>query len=238
MILTLAAILLISTVTCAGSLYARRFNSPDALIAMYVLFVALSQIIASKIAMFDLGLVQVMAPAAVLIFAVTFLVTDIVNEKFGRKTTYRMILIALASQIVMLGFLALGGALKPAPFWDGQPAWDRLFGIVPRITIASWVTFVVSETLDAYLYEAIRRRTGGKHLWARNALSSIPSLTVDTVVFVSLAFAFTDVPLWGLMKGQFATKYLVCLMNIPFMYLNRFIMGPRNTDADYVLISG
>lgn len=227
MILTITAILLISLVTCIGSLYARKFRRPDALIALYVLFVALSQIIASKIAQFDLGFVSVTAPAAVLIFAVTFLITDIVNEKFGRRTVHYMIFLTLITQVIMLGFLYLGGALPPAPFWDGQPAWDRLFGVVPRITIASWVTFVISENLDAILFAVVRKITKGRHLWARNVLSSAISLTVDTVVFVTLAFAGSGMPLWIIMKGQFLTKYAVCLLNIPFMYLNRALLGPR-----------
>lgn len=231
MSLTLLAIILISAVTCAGSWYARRFNRPDGLIALYVLFTSLSQIVASKIALFDVGFTTVTAPAAVLIFAVTFLITDIVNEKFGRKMTHHMIFITFVTQVVMLGFLYLGGILPPAPFWTGQQAWDTLLGVVPRITLASWATFIVSENLDAILFAWIRRLTGGKHIWMRNAFSSIPALTVDTLLFVSLAFAGTDLPLWPIMTGQFVTKYLVCILDIPFMYVNRWILGPR-TAAD------
>lgn len=182
---------------------------------------------ASKIAEYDLGFTSVTAPAAVLIFAVTFLITDIVNEKFGRRAVHYMIFITFITQVIMLGFLYLGGALKPAPFWDGQPAWDRLFGIVPRITIASWITFLISENLDAILFAVVRKITKGRHLWARNVFSSVPALTIDTLVFVTLAFAATGLPLWAIMKGQFFTKYLVCLINIPFMYLNKWILGPR-----------
>lgn len=225
MVTTLLAIVLVSAVTCIGSLYARRYGSPEGLIALYVLFVTLSQIIASKIALFDIGVATFTAPAAVVIFAVTFLITDIVNERFGRSTTYRMIAIAFATQIVMLAFLALSNSLEPAPFWDGQDAWKRVFGIVPRIMLASWATFLVSENLDAFLFDILRRMTGGRHLWMRNVVSSALSLSVDTVLFVSLAFAGTDMPLWELMKGQFIAKYLVCLADIPFMYLNRWALG-------------
>lgn len=225
MLLTILIIVVITAFTLAGSFYARLFNRPDGLIGLYVLFTALSQIMAAKIATYDLGLIQVQAPAAVLVFSVTFLLTDIVNEKFGQKQVHIMIFLTLVTQIAMVVFLYIGGKLAPAPFWNGQAAWDALFGIVPRITFASWLTFIVSENLDAWLFSLFRRFTKGKHLWARNVFSSIPSLTVDTVLFVTLAFAGTGIPIWAIMKGQFITKYLVGLLNVPFMYLNKSILG-------------
>jgi hypothetical protein len=236
-LLTSLSILLISLVTCIGSLYARLFRRADGLIALYVLFVTLSQIVASKIAVFNLGFTSVTAPAAVLIFAVTFLITDIVNEKFGRVTVHHMVFLTWIMQIVMLIFIQLGGALEPAGFWDGQEAWNRLFGVLPRIILASWITFLISENLDAILFAVVRKVTGGRHLWARNVFSSAIALSVDSLVFCTLAFGWTDIPLWPIMKGQFLTKYLVCILNIPFMYLNRLLLGPRLVDERATRIS-
>lgn len=218
------AIALISLFTVFGSWYARKYNRSDAHIALYVIFIALSQIMAAKIAEFDLGFTTVSAPAAVLVFAVTFLITDIVNEKFGRHETHRMIFLAFVTQVAMVLFLYIATILKPASFWSGQDAWNLIFGLVPRITLASWLTFLVSENLDAYLFQIIKKITHGKHLWARNVFSSLISLTVDTVLFVLLAFYGTGLPLWALMMGQFITKYLVAIIDIPFMYLNRWVM--------------
>jgi uncharacterized integral membrane protein (TIGR00697 family) len=221
---TLSIIVLISLFTIFGSLYARKYQKPDAIIALYVIFIALSQILAAKIAVFDLGFAEVTAPAAVLIFAVTFLITDIVNERFGRKETHRMIFIAFITQVVMIAFIYIGTYLQPAPFWQNQSAWELIFGLVPRITLASWAAFLVSENLDAYLFASIKRLTRGNYLWLRNVGSSIISLSVDTLLFVTLAFYGTGLLLWPLMVGQFLTKYLVAIIDIPFMYLNRWIM--------------
>jgi len=216
--------IVISAFTIFGSWYARKYNKSDALVGLYVIFIALSQILASKIALFDFGFAQFTAPAAVLIFAVTFLMTDIVNEKFGRKETHKMILIAFVTQVAMIVFIYIGNYLTPAPFWENQDAWVSIFGLVPRITLASWIAFLVSENLDAYLFAVLKKITKGKHLWLRNVGSSIISLSVDTVLFITLAFYGTGVPLWALMIGQFVTKYLVAIVDIPFMYLNRWVM--------------
>lgn len=226
MLFTLFLIVLVSSFPLLGAWYARRYERVEALVALYVTFAALSQIMASKISAFDLGIRLVYAPAAVLVFAVTFLMTDIVNEKFGRRKVHEMIFITFLTQVALVVFLWIGRILPPAPFWTHQDAWDTLLGVVPRITFASWLTFLVSENLDAWLYSFVRRLTGGKWLWMRNVFSTIPSLTIDTVLFVTLAFWGTGIPLLPLILGQFASKYLVGIIDIPFMYLNRALLGP------------
>ena len=219
----LAWIIGITSFTFFGAWYARKYNKADALIALYVIFVALSQIIAAKIAKFDLGITTVTAPAAVLIYSVTYLFTDIVNEKFGRIEVHKMIFIAFVTQVAMVFFLWLATIITPAPFWGNQKAWETIMGLVPRITGASWVAFLASENFDAWVFDVFRRLTKGRYLWMRNAFSSLPALTLDTFLFISLAF-YGVMPLWSLIEGQIATKYLVGLVNIPFMYFNRWVL--------------
>lgn len=226
------SIIAISTVPLVGAWYARTFQRKDGLVALYVVFAAMSQIMAAKIALFDFYFFNFTAPAAVVVFAVTFLMTDIVNEKFGQRAVHEMILITFATQIAMTLFLWIGGALPPAPFWQNQSAWDSFLGVVPRITFASWLTFLVSENLDAWLFASLRRLTKGRHLWLRNVFSSIPALTIDTLVFVPLAFYGSGIPLWPIIMGQFALKYVVGIINIPFMYLNRWVAGERIESID------
>jgi hypothetical protein len=219
----------ITSFTLLGAWYARRFERPDALIGLYVVFVALSQIVAAKVAEYDLGFVTVTAPAAVLIYSVTYLFTDIVNERFGRREVHKMILIAFVTQLAMVFFIWLGTELPPAPFWKDQQAWETIVGVVPRITVASWVAFLVSENLDAWIYDVFRRLTKGRYLWMRNAFSSIPALAIDTLLFISIAF-WGRLPMIPLIEGQLYTKWLVGLINIPFMYFNRWIMFQRPKD--------
>ena len=77
-------IAVITAFTLFGSWYVRKYNRPDALIGLYVSFVLISNIIAFKLSSFNLGFTTVYSGAAILIFSVTFLFTDIVNERFGR----------------------------------------------------------------------------------------------------------------------------------------------------------
>ena len=79
-------------------------NSPDVAIALFVMYLAISQVLASKIGDFSVGDWPISAPTAVLIFPFTFQITDVVNEYFGQKETHRMIFIAFISQILMVFF--------------------------------------------------------------------------------------------------------------------------------------
>lgn len=216
-------VLLVSALTVFGAWYARKFGRADALIGLYVAFILFSNIAASKISVFDFGFAQFFAPAVVVIFSVTFLLTDIVNEKFGRAETQRMILIAFVSQVAVTAFSLLVLSLPPAPFWAGQQALEGIFGLVPRIMVASWVAFLASENLDAYIFDWFKKKTKGKHLWLRNAFSSIPAMVVDSALFVSIAF-FGVQPVLPLIIGQTAIKWIIAVINVPFMYLNRRIM--------------
>lgn len=213
----------ITSFTVLGSWYAKKFNKPDLLIGLYVTFVLVAQILAVKISTFNLGFTTFYGPSGVLVFSITYLLTDIVNEKFGRKETHKMILIAFIAQIAMVFFLWLGVIFPPAPFWTMQSAWEQIFNMVPRITLASWVAFMVSENFDAMVFDWFKKLTKGKYLWTRNVFSSIPALLLDSLIFIPLAFSGT-MPIMPLIIGQTLVKWIVGFINIPFMYINKAIL--------------
>jgi len=221
--LLLLWIIIVTSFTLIGSWYARKYNKSDLLIGFYVTFILVAQILAAKISVFDLGFKTFFGPSGVIVFSVTYLLTDIVNEKFGKKETQKMIWIAFASQVAMVIFFWLGMRLQPAPFWTLQTSWEQIFNLVPRITFASWIAFLVSENFDVYVYSWFKKLTDGKHLWARNVFSSIPALLLDSLIFIPIAF-LGIVPVWPLVVGQTAIKWLVGLINVPFMYLNKAVL--------------
>ena len=223
-------ILLVSSFSIVGAYYARKYNRPDALIALYVTAVIFANLTASKAVTFDFGFTQLFTPVAVLIFAITFLLTDIVNERFGRKETQRMILIALFAQVATVLFSYLIVKSEPAPFFQNQQAFESIFGSVPRIIFASFVAFFVSENFDAYIFHWFRKLTKGKHLWMRNAFSSLPAMFLDSVLVVFIAF-YGVLPVIPLIIGLSVTKWLVGIIDIPFMYLSRAVMGKHTSES-------
>jgi uncharacterized integral membrane protein (TIGR00697 family) len=212
-------------VSVLGATYmARRTGRPDALTALFVTLVLVSNLVAAKIVGFNFLITTLYAPAATIFFSVTFLLSDIINERFGRGEAQRAIVMGGLAQAAFIAFTYIALALDPAPFFNGQMALEVVLGAVPRIAAASLVTFFISEMLDAYLYSWFRKQTEGRHLWMRYAFSSLPAMLIDSVVFVVLAFAGVQ-PLLPLIIGLTVIKYLVGLVNAPLMYAARAVLN-------------
>ncbi|MFX0149981.1 MAG: queuosine precursor transporter [Candidatus Hodarchaeota archaeon] len=258
LIVSLGIFFLLGLVTYVGAWYTVKSDSPRALLGIYILFLTLAQFFAAKIAEFDLGLVHIpfigsllsnlgiipifTAPVGVIVFPFTLQVTDMVNEKFGRKAVYEMIWIALVSQVIMVFLLIFAGFLPAA---GDDPLIP--FAIVPAITLASWISFLISERFDAWIYDIIRSwiqkrvdvgNEWWKYLWIRNVVSDILSLGLDSILFIPLAFfIFPSIQqifnpsievisidfMLTLIVGQLITKWFLGLIDTPFMYLTRWI---------------
>lgn len=211
-------------VSVMGATYmARRAGRPDALVALFVTLVLVSNLVAAKIVGFNFLITTLYAPAGTLFFSVTFLLSDIINERFGRAEAKRAIVMGTLAQVAFIAFTYIALRATPAPFFAGQVAFEVVLGAVPRIAAAGLITFFISEMLDAYLYSWFRKLTEGRHLWLRYALSSLPAMLIDSVLFVTLAFAGVQ-PLMPLIVGLTVVKYLVGLANAPLMYAARAVL--------------
>ncbi len=262
LIVSFGVFIVLGLVTYVGAWYTAKSNSPRALIGIYILFLTLAQFFAAKIAMFDMGLelvpligtfltdvdiIPIFAPVGVIVFPFTLQVTDMVNERFGRKAVYEMIWIALVSQVVMVFLLILAGFLPAAGDDPLVP-----FAIVPAITLASWISFLISERFDAWIYDKLRSwihaksdagKDWWKYLWIRNVFSDILSLGLDSIIFIPLAFlilpsiqktfdASIEVATFDfiitLIIGQLITKWFLGIIDTPYMYLTRWIYNKKS----------
>jgi len=215
--------------------YIKIQKREDVAIAFFVLFLAMSQILAAKIGDFSIGDFKIRAPVAVLIFPFTFQITDMVNENFGQRATHRMIFIAFITQIFMTIFIWFSIEMSSAPYWgfdwgsdpaEAQKWWSNFLGSTVRITAASWIAFIITENLDAILFARFKKYTKDKNLWLRNVLSDVPTLAIDSLIFVSIAFGgvMPFQVISSIIWGQILTKWFFGVIDTPFMYLSRGII--------------
>ena len=113
-----------------------------------------------------------------------------------------------------------------------------VFGLVPRITIASLTGFLISQNLDVFLYHYIWGKTGssGAKLWLRNNGSTLTSQAVDTVIFTTLAFwgVYPTNVFFSILATTYLFKAVVALLDTPFIYMARAIVPAderRGLDA-------
>jgi len=198
-----------------------------ALTGFYVIYLGASQILATRIINFDLGFYTFHAPAAVFIYPFIAQVIDMINEVYGRRLAHTAIIIALATQVLLVIFIAMTNSLRPAPFFKFEEAWASLFGLSIRITSASWIAFIVCSNLDAFVFDKLKKRFLNKeskfkysvlinpYIWLRSSVSDALDLTLDSLIFVTLAY-YGVMPLIPLIIGQIVSKNIIGFVDNPW----------------------
>jgi uncharacterized integral membrane protein (TIGR00697 family) len=241
LILIPIVIVSLTVATVSIAFYVRKYNSSEAITAIYVIYLALSQILAIKVV--DFGF-NISAPAAVVIFPFVFQLTDTMNEHFGKKATYRMILIGFITQVLMTFFIYIGTDLNPSlSDWiipgytpvELEAAWDTFFGLQFGIITASWVAFLASNFFDSWFYAWVKSKTKEKALWLRSIVTDIPSLAIDSCIFITINFGLFQ-GLWFLVPQlilfQIITKWILGLVDTPFLYLDRWIVNYKRKTKE------
>jgi len=211
-------------------------NGFTVLTAFYVVYLLASQVMATRIIVFDLGFYSFFAPAAVFIYPFIAQVVDMINEVYGERRTHLSILIAFATQVLFVLFIGMATTLSPAPFFELEDAWMSLFGLSVRITIASWLSFLVCSNLDAWVFASLKKRFAKReknfkhdtmlnpYIWLRSGASDIINLTLDSLIFVFVAF-YGVMPVLPLVIGQLISKNIIGFLDNPWFVLYKKILN-------------
>ncbi|MGB3943979.1 MAG: queuosine precursor transporter [Methanothrix sp.] len=180
-------------------------------------------VLANLLAVKTIAFGPFIAPAAVLVYASTFLLTDILSELFGEEKARLAVWAGFLANVVMLVSVLIALRWSASPLMDSQLAssFDAVFGFAPRIVVASMIAYLVSQHHDVWAYGFWRKKTGGRHIWLRNNASTIASQGIDSLIFITLAF-YGLVPnsvLIQMIAGQYVIKILIAALDTPFIYL-------------------
>ncbi|MEE9201884.1 MAG: queuosine precursor transporter, partial [Dehalococcoidia bacterium] len=160
------------------------------LILLSSLFVG-ALLVANFIAVKLVSVGPFLVPAGVIAYPLTFLLTDTIAEVYGKGTARRVVWAGFGVNLIAVAMVMVALRLPPAPFYEGEAAFRATLGMVPRIVLASLVAYLVSQHHDVLAFHFWRRRTRGRYLWFRNNASTIVSQLLDTVLFITIAFAGT-----------------------------------------------
>lgn len=177
------------------------------------------------------GLYTFEISVGILPYPVTFLVTDVVSELYGRRRANLVVLAGLFASLFVMGVVLLADAV-PATAWspvdDGQ--FHKVFGLFGPAIFASMGAYLLAQFVDIRVFHFWKNLTRGRHLWLRNNGSTIVSQLVDTAA-VLLLLCVTDVIAWerfgGLLVNGFLFKMLMALCDTPFFYLAVRLLKPH-----------
>ncbi len=169
----------------------------------------------------------------VLLWPVVFIMTDIINEYYGKKgvrllsyitaamIAYAFIMVFLAIKVTPAGWWIGSGSTKQVP--DMQNAYSAVFGQGLWIIIGSLVAFLVGQLVDVYVFHFIREKSGEKYLWLRSTGSTLVSQFIDSFVVLFIAFyignnwSIKQVLAIGIMN--YIYKFSVAIVVTPFLYI-------------------
>ncbi|MDE5755842.1 MAG: queuosine precursor transporter [Clostridia bacterium] len=171
------------------------------------------------------------------LFAVTFLITDILSECEGKKCANKAVFLGIFSQIVFLILSQSWLLYTPSENDTAMAAIKAVFSNTPRVVLASLAVYAISQIFDVWLYhkwwDFTEKKFGDKRkfLWLRNNGSTLVSQILNTLLFTVIAFAGTYD--FKTLLSIFGSSYLIyvvtTLLDTPVLYLARRVAEKRST---------
>ncbi len=195
-----------------------------------IMWIPISVIIANIQVIQTVELFGLAATLGNIVYASSFLVTDILSENYGKKEAKKAVWIGFFSLISMTALMNL--ALQFLPLEGDEfatvahDATSTIFSLMPRIAVASLAAYLLSQRHDVWAFHFWRNYFPKEHhLWIRNNLSTMVSQLIDSVVFVLVAFygVFEWATLLEIFVTTYILKWVVAAADTPFVYWGKHI---------------
>lgn len=128
------------------------------------------------------------ATAGLIVFPISYIINDCIAEVWGFKKARLIIWCGFFMNFLTIGFARIAIALPAAPFWEGEESFNFVFGLAPRIALASLMAFLIGSFLNAYIMSKMKVATGGKYFSLRAILSTLAGESADSLIFFPIAF--------------------------------------------------
>ena len=202
------------------------------LAALFIASLVVSNLIFQKFFYWDFfGIYTFEISVGILPYPITFLITDIISEVYGKKKANQVVTAGIfASFFSML--IVFVADYVPATTWSptNDSLFTKVFGATAIAVLASMMAYLLAQYIDIQIFHFWKRITKGKHLWLRNNFSTFLSQFVDTftVLFLLCSFGKIDWGLFGaLLASGFLFKILIAALDTPFLYAAVYSLRKR-----------
>ncbi len=195
-----------------------------------IMWIPISVIVANIQVIQTIELFGLVATLGNIVYASSFLVTDILSENYGKQEAKKAVWIGFFSLIAMTLVMNLALVFKPL---EGDEfagathnALSTIFELMPRIAIASLTAYLISQRHDVWAYHFWRKRfSKDSQIWLRNNLSTMVSQFLDSAAFTLIAFygVFEADMLWEIFITTYVLKWVVAAADTPFVYWSKII---------------
>ena len=158
----------------------------------------------------------------ILPYPITFLITDILSEIYGKKKANQVVIAGIFASFFSMLIILVSDV---APAIDNSPInnelFSKVFGLSPLAVLASMIAYLCAQFVDIRIFHFWKRKTQGKHLWLRNNFSTFTSQFIDTFTVLFLLCTFGVLPwdiFYGLLISGFLFKIIIALLDTPILY--------------------
>ncbi len=167
----------------------------------------------------------------ILPYPITFLITDLISEIFGKKKANQVVIAGIFASFFSLAIVYTSSAV-PATDWSpvSNTMFKDVFGNTIVAVFASMMAYLLAQFVDIQIYHFWKRITKGRYLWLRNNFSTFSSQFIDTFTVVLLLCAFGEIPwdlFYGLVISGFIFKIFIAFLDTPLLYLFVYLMRRR-----------
>jgi hypothetical protein len=155
-------------------------------------------------------------------YPITFLITDILSEIYGKKKANQVVIAGIFASIFSL-LIVYVSIQAPATSWSkvNNETFVQVFGAAPLAVLASMLAYLFAQFIDIRIYHFWKNFTKGKHLWLRNNFSTFSSQFIDTLTVLLLLCSF-DIIAWdkfyGLLISGVLFKIMIAALDTPILY--------------------
>ena len=183
--------------------------------ALFITSLLTANIIAVKV----VSLGPFLLPAAIFVFPLSYIFGDVLTEVYGFQQARRVIWLGFGCNLVFVFFAWVGGKLPPAPFWGNQAAYEAILGYTPRLLLASFLGYLAGEFANSIVLARMKVLTEGRWLWSRTIASTVVGQGLDTVIFITVAFAGTPVFAAMMILHHWLAKVVIEAAATPLTYV-------------------
>lgn len=202
------------------------------LAALFIASLVVSNLIFQKFFYWNFfGLYTFEISVGILPYPITFLITDIISEVYGKRKANQVVTAGIFASFFSMLIVYVSGSV-PATDWSpiNDTLFNKVFGATAIAVLASMMAYLFAQYVDIQIFHFWKRLTKGKHLWLRNNFSTFLSQFIDTftVLFLLCSFGKIDWDLFiPLLLSGFLFKVLIAALDTPFLYLAVFSFRKR-----------
>lgn len=194
-----------------------------------IAWIGIASVLANIITAKTSNILGMDAAQGTVLFASTFLCTDILCEKYGKKEAKTGVLVGLFSSVVLIISTQIALLYVPVEYDYADEPMHVLFGLNLRITASSIVMYLIANLADIAVFDQIRQATGEKKLWLRNNVATILCNCLENFGFIFLAFLgiYTAQQCIEIAIATSVIEIVAAVCDTPFVYLGRKIKPNR-----------